>query len=264
MKSFGVLVSVVSVFAGVGLGFLQNGERQDSGWTELFNGRDLTGWSPKITGYAFGENYGDTFRVEDGVIKVAYDKYEDGKFSGKFGHLYSKNPYSNYVFEMEYRFTGNQLSDGPGWATRNSGVMIHSQPPATMGVKQEFPVSIEVQLLGGLGSGERSTGNLCTPGTNVVMGGKLITQHCTNSTSKTFDGDQWVKIGIEVHGNGSIIHRINGEKVMEYEKAQLDPNDGDAKPLIKDGELMLSGGYVCLQAESHPVEFRNVRIRELK
>lgn len=237
---------------------------QESDWVELFNGKDLTGWTPKITGYVYGENYADTFRVEDGVIKVRYDKYEDQKFSGKFGHLFYKNPYSNYEFEMEYRFVGEQLSDGPGWAHRNSGVMIHGQTGDSMRKDQDFPVSIEVQLLGGTGSGERQTGNLCTPGTNVVMDDKLVTQHCINSSSKTFHGDQWVKIGIEVHGNGKIVHKINGEKVFEYEKAQLDPNDADGKTLVKDGELMLSGGTISLQSESHPVEFRNVRLRELK
>jgi hypothetical protein len=230
-------------------------------WTPLFNGKDLTGWTPKFKGHALGENYADTFRVEDGVLRVVYDHYS--QFEGTFGHLFYATPYSNYVLRVEYRFVGDQVPGGARWALRNSGIMIHGQPPETMGMGQDFPVSIEVQLLGGDGEHERSTGNLCTPGTHVVMDGRLFTTHCTNSTSRTYHGDQWVVAEVEAHGNGRIIHRINGETVLEYEHPQLDPKDANAKPLIRDGEVQLHGGSISLQAESHPVEFRRVEIRLL-
>jgi hypothetical protein len=233
-------------------------------WISLFNGKDLEGWTPKIKGYEPGQNYEDTFRVEDGVLKVSYDRYKT--FDGKFGHLFSKNKYSHYRLRVEYRFVGGQASGGPSWAFRNSGVMIHSQPVDSMRKDQDFPVSIEVQFLGGSGKGERPTGNLCTPGTNVVMDGKLLTRHCTNSRSKTYYGDQWVTVEVEVHGDGRIKHMVDGETVIEYEKPQLDPNDPDGRRLIKDkdGEKMLHEGYIALQAESHPVEFRKVEILPLK
>ena len=128
---------------------------------------------------------------------------------------------------------------------------------------QDFPVSIEVQLLGGNGRQERSTANLCTPGTHVVMAGKLHTQHCTDSKSKTYHGDRWVTVEVEVHGAGKIIHRVEGQTVLEYEQPQLDPGDADAKGLIRDGRLLIDGGYISLQSESHPVEFRRVEIRTL-
>jgi hypothetical protein len=142
--------------------------------------------------------------------------------------------------------------------------MIHGQSPESMRKDQDFPVSVEVQLLGGGETGERPTGNVCTPGTHIVMDGKLITQHCNNSSSKTFRGDQWVTIEVEVHGNDVIKHIVNGAVVMEYTQPQLDENDADARPLIKDGHKMLSGGTISLQSESHPIEFRKVEIRELK
>ena len=192
-------------------------DHSTQGWVSLFNGKDLEGWTPKIKGYAAGENYGDTFRVQNGVIKVGYAGYP--KFDSKFGHLFYKTPYSHYRLRVEYRFVGNQCAGGPAWAFKNSGVMIHGQTPESMKKDQDFPVSIEVQFLGGTGRGQRSTGNLCTPGTNVVMGGKLITQHCTNSTSKTYNGDQWVTVEVEAHGNGVIKHFVNGELVLEYEKS---------------------------------------------
>lgn len=233
-------------------------------WVSLFNGKDLEGWTPKIRGYELGENFSNTFRVENGAICVRYDGYAD-KFDNRFGHLFYKAPFTNYVIQVEYRFVGKQLADGPAWATRNSGIMVHCQPPGTMRKDQDFPVSIEVQLLGGNGKDERTTANLCTPGTHVVFNGKLWTQHCTNSKSKTYHGEQWVTAEVEVHGNGKIIHRVNGEQVLEYEKPQYDPGDADAKKLMQEtGSSLIPGGYISLQSESHPVEFRSVRIKALK
>jgi hypothetical protein len=231
-------------------------------WVQLFNGKDLTGWTPKIRGYDLGENFANTFRVENGAICVSYDGYD--KFDNRFGHLFYKTPYSNYVLRVEYRFVGQQAPGGAGWALRNSGVMIHGQDPASMRKDQDFPVSIEVQLLGGDGKSPRTTMNLCTPGTHVVMGGKLFTPHCTNSKSKTYHGEPWVQAEIEVHSNKKIIHRVDGETVLEYEYPQLDPGDADAKKLIKDGNVMLFGGSISLQSESHPVQFRKVEIKLLE
>jgi hypothetical protein len=234
----------------------------EKGWIALFNGKDLDGWTPKIKGYAAGENYGDTFRVEDGVLKVSYDKYE--KFDGKFGHLFYKTPFSHYRLRVEYRFVGEQCPGGPSWAIRNSGAMIHGQTPESMGKDQEFPVSIEVQYLGGNGRDKRPTANVCTPGTNMVMGGKLITEHCTDSKSKTYHGDQWVTVEVEAHGNGVIKHIVDGQTVLEYEKPQLDDREADARRLMKNGDKMLHGGTISLQSESHPIEFRKVEILPLK
>lgn len=240
-------------------------EPKDKGeWVPLFNGKNLDGWTPKITGYELGDNYADTFRVADGVIQVRYDKYKDGEFGGKFGHLFYKDKFSHYRLKVEYRFVGEQCKGGPGWATRNSGVMLHCQDPKTMRKDQEFPVSIEAQFLGGLGKGNRTTNNLCSPGTNVVKDGKLFTPHCTNSKSKTINGDDWVTAEIEVNGSGTVKHFVNGDLVLEYEKPQLDEKDADAKKLIKDGKLLLEEGYISLQAESHPCEFRKVEIKILK
>ena len=236
----------------------------DGEWIQLFNGKDLSGWKVKVKGYELGENYADTFRVEDGVLKVAYDRYE--QFDGRFGHLFYEEPFSSYVLRVEYRFVGEQCPGGPGWAFRNSGIMFHGQSPESMEKDQSFPVSIEVQLLGGGGSGHRPTANVCTPGTHFVQDGKLVTRHCNNSTSKTFHGDQWVTVELEVHGSNRIRHFAGGEKVFEYTKPQLDPNDPQARKLIKarGGEKSLDSGTISLQAESHPVEFRKVELRKLE
>lgn len=230
-------------------------------WIPLFNGRDLTGWTPKIKGYDLGVNFGETFRVEDGVLKVVYDQY--AQFDNKFGHLFYKDQFSHYRLRVEYRFVGEQCPGGPAWATRNSGLMLHCQPPQTMARDQDFPVSIEVQLLGGLGRGPRPTANLCTPGTHVVMDGQLIRRHCTNSRSKTFDGDQWVTVEVEVRGDRTIRHFVNGEEVLAYEQPQLDDSDPNARPLIQGDVRLIRGGYIALQSESHPIEFRRVELMRL-
>ena len=229
-------------------------------WIQLFNGKDLTGWTPKITGYDAGVNYGNTFRVEDGILKVCYDKDKYPTFGGRFGHLFYKKEFSSYRLRVEYRFVGEQVAGGAGWAYRNSGIMIFGQTPESMRKDQKFPVSIEVQLLGGRGKGKRPTANLCTPGTNVVMDGKLVTRHCTNSTAKTYNGDQWVTVEVEVRGN-KVRHIVEGKTVLSYSDPQLDERDPDARRLMKAGKKkMLTGGTISLQSESHPVEFRKVEI----
>lgn len=228
-------------------------------WVSLFNGKDLEGWHIKITGSPLDSNYKNTFRVEEGILKVSYDQYE--KFNGEFGHIFYKTPFSSYKIRIEYRFTGEQSAGGPSWAYRNSGVMLHSQSPESMLLNQDFPVSIEAQLLGGDGVTERHTSNVCTPGTNIVINGQLITQHCTESVSKTYHDDEWVTAEFIVYGDSLIRHNLEGETVMMYEKPQIGGDLPEGFPL-PEGTL-LKEGYICLQAESHPVEFRKVEILDL-
>ena len=233
-------------------------------WMELFNGKDLEGWTPKIRGQKVGVNYKDTFRVEEGVLKVSYDQYEN--FDEQFGHLFYEGEFSHYILRVEYRFVGNQVPGGPDWAFRNSGVMLHGQSPESMEIDQEFPVSIEAQFLGGRGegTGERTTANLCTPGTNVEMNGKLFTTHCVNSTSKTYDGDQWVRVEVMVLGDQQVKHMIDGQTVLSYEKPQIGGgNVSGHDPAVKKDGMLLSEGYISLQSESHPIQFRKVEVLNL-
>ncbi len=228
-------------------------------WISLFNGRDLEGWTVKIKGFDAGVNFGNTFRVEEGLLKVRYDQYD--RFDNRFGHLFYKDTFSHYRLRVEYRFVGEQCPGGPAWAFRNSGIMIHGQSLASMELDQDFPVSAEVQLLGGDGVNERSTANVCTPGTHVVMNGALVTDHCINSTSATFHGDQWVTAELEVRGGEVIRHIVNGDTVLVYGQPQLDDRDPSfAKLLPPGGDRMIRGGTLSLQAESHPCDFRKVEL----
>ena len=232
-------------------------------WIQLFNGENLDNWQVKFTGQELGANYRETFRVENNLLTVSYENWNN--FNGEFGHLFYDQVFSHYLLRVEYRFIGEQVSNGPGWAYRNNGLMLHSQNPASMSVDQEFPVSIEVQLLGGNGKDLRTTANICTPGTNMVMNGELITRHCTNSNSGTFHGDQWVTVEMEIHGSNSLIHRINGQEVFSLQEIQLDATDLDAQALLEKGApVTLKEGYVALQAESHPTQFRKIELLPLK
>ncbi|WP_018616592.1 3-keto-disaccharide hydrolase [Segetibacter koreensis] len=231
-------------------------------WIQLFNKKDLKDWIIKIKDHPLRENFGNTFRVENGVMKVNYDQYDN--FNEQYGHIFYKKKFSAYLLVLEYRFIGEQVKGGPGWAFRNSGAMLHCQSPESMFLDQDFPISLEDQLLGGNGTDERPTCNLCTPGTNVFLKGKLFTPHCVNSSSKTFHGDQWVHAEALVLGDSIIKHIVNTDTVMVYEKPQYDGNDKWVKKAgLKDGQL-IKEGYISLQSESHPCEFRKVELFNLE
>ena len=236
----------------------------ESPWIPLFNGKDLSGWTPKISKHPLGENFAKTFSVEDGILKASYDGY--GKFDKQYGHLFTDIAYSHYILRMEYRFAGKMMADAPHYVNLNSGVMIHSQSPQSMGFDQGFPVSIEYQFLADEGKGPRPTANICTPGTNVVIDGKLVTEHIIESSAPTFPPEEWVKVEIEVRGNDEIIHRVNGKEVLRYGKPQLDPENRivSAQALIDAGApKLLSYGHIALQAEGQPVWFRNIELKPL-
>ena len=234
-------------------------------WVPLFNGRNLDGWTPKISGHPPGENFANTFRVVDGMIQVSYDGYE--KFNAQYGHLFTNIPYSRYILRMEYRFTGKMMADAPGYVNLNSGVMIHSQSPQSMDLNQGFPASLEYQFLADEGKGKRGTANVCTPGTNIELEGKLVTQHIVESTSPTFPAEEWVKVEVEVHAGEEVIHRVNGVEVLRYQHPQLDPRDelAPASKLLKVGApKFLESGFIALQAEGQPVWFRNIELKSLE
>lgn len=223
---------------------------EKSEWVQLFNGKDLTGWTPKFKGSDLGVNFKDAFKVKDGKLVVDYSSY--GDWDGKFGHLFYEKSFSHYILRAEYRFVGKQAGNGPGWAWRNNGFMIHGQSPETMEKDQDFPNSIEVQLLGGKEKGERGNLNICTPGTHLEWKGKLVKKHVIKPNGPTNRGDKWVTVEIEVRGSEVIRHKQDGKVVVEYSKPQL--NDG----------TLLEGGTISIQSESHPTEFRKIEIKELK
>jgi hypothetical protein len=233
-------------------------------WTSLFNGKDIDDWIVKIHHHDPGVNFGNTFRVEDGMIKVRYDQY--GAFNNQFGHLYYKQPFSRYHLVVEYRFAEKWKEDAPEYTNLNSGIMFHSQDPRSMPKEQDWPISIEMQLLAGLPDGKpRPTGNMCSPGTNIVYKGKLDSTHCINSSSKTYQPNEWVRAELIVYGDSLVQHIINGDTVLQYSKPQIGGGVVNRyDPAVKQNGKILSGGYIALQSEGQPIDFRKVEIRELK
>jgi len=236
----------------------------DEEWVTLFNGVDLTGWTAKIRGHELGQNYASTFRVEDGLLTVSYDGYDD--YKDQFGHLFYQQAFSHYRLRLDYRFIGETAPGAPDWAIRNSGVMLHSQAPESMPREQDFPISVEFQFLGGFGGGEaRATGNLCTPGTNIVYQGEFNETHCIISSAPTFDGEQWVRAEALVLGDKRIVHFINDEPVIEYQAITFGGGVVSGhRPEMKPDGKPLGEGYISLQSESHPIQFRNVQLLNLK
>jgi hypothetical protein len=238
----------------------RNSSPSKEDWTPLFNGQNLDGWVIKIKGSPLGENYKNTFRVEDSIMKVSYSEYDTFRF--EFGHIYYKEPFSSYKLRVEYRFTGEQCPGGPSWGYRNSGIMFHCQDPASIQLNQEWPVSVEVQFLGSTTERETTTMNVCTPHTHIVMGDSLITEHCTSSSSKFFYDDEWVTAELVVYGDSIIHHIVNGDTVLTYSKPQIGGDLPEGFPLAQGTPL--KEGYIALQSESHPVEFRKVEILKIR
>ena len=233
-------------------------------WLTLFNGKDIKDWIVKIHHHELGDNYGNTFRVEDGMVKVRYDQYDT--FRERFGHLYFKQPFAYYHLTFEYRFVGIWRKDAPIYTLKNSGVMFHSQDPRTMLKEQDWPISVEFQLLAGLGDGKpRPTGNMCSPGTDVVFQGKIDPRHCIESTSKTYEGEQWVKGELIVLGDLLVTHIINGDTVLQYSKPQIGGGVANRyDPKIKQDGKLLTEGFIALQSEGQEIDFKNIKLLNLE
>ncbi|MFN8254402.1 MAG: family 16 glycoside hydrolase [Bacteroidales bacterium] len=234
--------------------------KNEEQWISIFNGKNLDGWTPKITGYKAGENPLDGFRVENGILKVDYSKFK--QFNGRFGHLFYRQKLSSYILRVEYRFVGELLPDAPGYCYRNSGVMIHSQSPESMDIAQNWPVSLEAQILGSTSKLKQLTANICTPGTTVFYNETQSEEHCINSTSKYYYDNEWVTMDIIVHGSREIIHVINGDTVLKYSNPKVGGFLLPENYPVASGTL-LNDGYIALQAEGQPIEFRKVELKIL-
>lgn len=231
-------------------------------WLALWDGNNFDDWTPKFANSETGVNYKNRFQHKEQFLSVVYEPQDS--FKSNFGHLFYKDKFSHYLLKATYRFVGDQQPNGPAWAFRNNGLMLHCQSPQSMGLPQDFPVCLEMQLLGGNGTDERSTANLCTPGTNVMMHDSLFTPHCVNSTSETFHGDQWVDVEVLVLGDSLIQHIVSDKVVMEYSKPTFGSGSVDGlKPgLYEEGDL-ISDGYISIQAETHGIDFKSIELLNL-
>ncbi|MFC3973835.1 3-keto-disaccharide hydrolase [Maribacter confluentis] len=260
-SSIKILVLPLVIVVCIACGEKSTNEAEED-WIAIFDGSNYGDWTPKFTGAALGVNYRDRFVYDDGLLSVRYAKTDT--FKGNFGHLFYKEKFSHYKLRATYRFVGDQMTDGPAWAFRNNGLMLHCQEPGTLGLDQDFPISLELQLLGGDDNQPRTTANLCTPGTNVVLNDSLFTTHCVNSVSNTYHGDQWVTVEVLVLGDSLIQHKMEDKVVMAYSSPTIGGGNiaGYLDSAFKEGEA-LKEGYIAIQAESHPIDFKRIEVLNL-
>ena len=166
---------------------------------------------------------------------------------------------------MDYRFYGNHVNlfknEDEAWNYKNSGVMLHSEDPSKMLLNQGFPVSIEAQFLGGSGVKERPTLNMCSPGTEVVINESQAMEHCISSNSKTYHNEDWISVEFVVYSDSIVHHIINKDTVMSYSNIKIGGEYLSDNFTDKVGEP-LKEGFISLQSEGHPIEFKNIRIKE--
>ena len=239
-------------------------QKKQGDWIILFNGKDINDWTVKIHHHELGDNFGNTFRVEDNMIKVRYDQYPE--FNDRFGHLYFNQQFSYYHLKLDYRFVGEWRKDAPSYTILNSGVMFHSQDPKTMPKEQDWPISVEMQFLAELEPGKpRPTGNMCSPGTDVIFNGKKDPRHCIDSSSKTYGKDEWVSAEVIVLGDSRITHIINGDTVLRYTQPQIGGGVVNRhNPVLKQDGKLLTSGFIALQSEGQPIDFRNIKLMNLE
>ena len=177
--------------------------------------------------------------------------------------------------KFQYRFVGDHLADAPVWSDGNNGVMLHSQSAKSMELHQYFPVSLEFLLLCGNRKDAIPTGSVCTLGTFIVYNGKPNTEHIMKSNSKTYFKNEWVNGVAEVYGDSLIRHIINDDTVLVYTYPKI--GDGfvagmstwtfahimDSTVWLNKANTPLKEGYIALQAESQPIDFRKIELLNL-
>lgn len=230
-------------------------------WEALFNGEDLTGWTANFNNEDIGINYKNTFRVNDGLLQASYEDWDT--FANEFGHLFYHKPFSYYKIKSEYRFVSEQPKGAEEWAYKNNGLMLHCQTPESMTKAQAFPLSLEFQLLGGNGTDERTNGNLCTPGCDVFIDGEFVEEHCISADSPTYHGEQWVTAEAVVLGDSIIHHILNGDTVISYSRPTIGGWCPDLDTVAFVRGTPLKEGLISIQAESHPTDFKYIKVLDL-
>ena len=133
--------------------------------------------------------------------------------------------------------------------------------------EQDWPISVEMQFLAGLGDGNpRPTGNMCSPGTNIFYNGQLDTRHCINATGRALPKDAWVRAEVLVLGDSIVKHIINGDTVLVYDdttfgrQRQFSVPDNETADLQDEIKAWLGSGHPIwyafdrMQHEFAPIE----------
>jgi hypothetical protein len=227
---------------------------------KIFNGQDLTGWVPLIKKSAFNVNYQNTFRADPAnqIIRVTYEDYPDTDFDGRYGMLYYDKYLTDYRVRLTYRFREPQAQNPSQWGKNNTGLMLFGIDPRDVMGDPDFPPAIEIQLLGTPSTGGTNNANLCQPGGMWVS--KLFGENngsgngCKASKSGPAPtAGEWVTIEAEV--------LVSGETKIYQHPETITPVLSISGPMYNNQPVL--GGYMAIQSESQPVEFKDIELKEL-
>jgi hypothetical protein len=194
----------------------------------LFNGKDLTGWSPYLWDREAKAQDKTTpasavWSVENGVLIC------QGRPSG---YIRTDKEYENYRLSLEWRW--------PEGTTRgNNGVLVHTTTENALGV---WPKSIEVQLALG------NAGDFWVIGTTLEVPDlekrRMGRRHLNLTDNSEKPAGEWNKMEIEARGDELKVW-VNGDLVNHATK------------------LSQSKGAISLQSEGTLVHFRNIVLTPL-
>ncbi len=274
----------------------------DSNWIQMLRKGDtkLSDWTPKIQGHAAGENpynsfsYGET---SDGQPRLIVTDTVSNTSSYGYGHLFYKTAYSDYIVRAKYHFpTKESFAGGAGsWTIQNNGLMLHCQSAASMDKGQDYPKSIENQLIGYWSYGDGSppnttTSNLCLVNTSVNYHGQWYSDgtghHCTqskfhslaydssttpakgaNSTNATWPGkDIWEYAMDRVIDSTSMTFYMRSrpdtawDSVLGVTQIRLGLTNTSSGP---GSTTALGSGYISIQMEGTSTEFASIEVLNL-
>lgn len=231
-------------------------------WRDLFNGKDLSGWTVTLAKHRPGEDPDKLVQVRDGAIHMYADT--DPSATVPFGVITHEGNFSRFHLTLEYRWLEKRFAPRKE-ALRDAGLLYHVQSAETI-----WPDSVEYQIQEGdsadivfLGrhgitwahprpdqapQGQGKAGMLPEDGGVLTTSreGKYIGRYPEYDHLKG-----WNQVEVIVHANESAEHRLNG-----HVRARL----GDFR--MPDGAA-LSAGKICVQLEGAELQYRNIRIREL-
>ena len=202
---------------------------QELGFKDIFNGKDLTGWTDVNTSP-------ETWSVKDGLLVCT---------GLPIGVMRSDKMYENFVLEIEWRHME---------AGGNSGIFLwcDAKPQA----RTRLPMGMEVQMLelDWVNQHKKKDGTL--PPVAYVQG-ELFGAGGMTATPENPRGNR----------SKSVEHRCKGKG--EWNKYVVVAVDGNVKLSINGKfvngirDASMRKGYLCLESEGREIHFKTIRIMEL-
>lgn len=257
------------------LGFT-NRFHQDNDWTQLFNGKDLSGWDTylgppvddagkKLSDIPVGLNNDPNHVfsiVNDGAEKVI-------RISGQqWGGISTIQEFDNFHLQLMFKWGALTWGQKKG-KKKDSGLLYfavgkHGADGGAWMRSQEFQIQEgDCGDYWGVAGGMEDVKAIKKSDSEYVYNpaGQLYTfsatskvgRRCMKGLDAEKPSDEWNTLDLFCHGDTSI-HMINGKVVMVlYHSRQMD--NGQARPLAK--------GKLQIQSEGAEVYYKNIMIRSI-